>query len=72
LWPLIAVRLSSGHVEAAIDGARQLLPAPQQRLPDELEAEVHSAIAAWEGGEPQRAAETVARALELAQELRYA
>jgi tetratricopeptide (TPR) repeat protein len=72
LWPLIAVRLAAGQLAEAIDAARQLLPAPQQRLPDELEVEVQAAIVAWECGQPERAGETLASALELAQELRYA
>jgi hypothetical protein len=32
LWPLIAVRLAGGQVGEAVEAARQLLPAPQQRL----------------------------------------
>ena len=72
LWPLIAARLASGQLAGAVDAARQLLPAPQQRLPDELEAQVRAAIGTWERGGRERAGETLAMALELAQELRYA
>ena len=72
LWPLIAVRLDAGQLGEAVDAARHLLPAPQQRLPDELEDEVQAAIGAWEGGDPGRAAETLAAALKLAEELRFA
>ena len=72
LWPLVAARLAAGQVAGAIDAARRLLPAPQQRLPDDLETQVLAAIEVWEGGEPERAGETLAVALELAQELRYA
>jgi eukaryotic-like serine/threonine-protein kinase len=72
LWPLIAARLAEGQVAGAVDAGRQLLPAPQQRLPDELEAEVNAAIEAWERDEPERAGEILAVALELAQRLRYA
>jgi hypothetical protein len=56
----------------AVDAARALLAAPQQRLPDELEDEVHTAISAFEHGKPDRAARTLARAVALAQELRLA
>ena len=72
LWPLIAVRLGAGQLAKAVEAARQLLPAPQQRLPDELEDEVKAAIGAWETGDPVRAAETLAAALKLAEELRFA
>ncbi|HXW80276.1 MAG TPA: AAA family ATPase, partial [Acidimicrobiales bacterium] len=72
LWPLIAVRLAAGKVAGAVEAARQILPAPQQRLPDELEAELQAAIGAWENKAPEQAGETLARALELAQRLRYA
>ena len=72
LWPLIGVRLAAGQVAEAVGAARQLLPAPQQRLPDELEDVMQSAIAAWDHGEPERAADTLTSALELAQRLRFA
>jgi class 3 adenylate cyclase/tetratricopeptide (TPR) repeat protein len=72
LWPLIAVHLAAGKVAHAVEAARQLLPAPQQRLPDELETAVQAAIGAWEDNTAERARETLARALELAQRLRYA
>ncbi len=72
LWPLIGVRLASGRVTQAVEAARQLLPAPQQRLPDELESEVRAAIEAWDHGEPERARQTLVKALEIAQQLRFA
>ena len=72
LWPLVAVRLAAGQVTDAVQAARQLLPAPQQRFPDELEAELQAAIEAWENGEPERAKMTLAAALKLAQRLRFA
>jgi hypothetical protein len=72
LWPLIAVRLVAGRVAEAVDAARQLLPAPQQRLPDELEVEVQATIDAWEHGEQERAREILDEALKHAQELRFA
>ncbi len=72
LWPLIAVRLASGQLAEAVEAGRQLLVTPQQRLPEELEAMVQAAIAAWGSGEPQLARETLGEAVELARRLRYA
>ncbi len=72
LWPLIAVRLAHGQTGEAVGAARQLLPPPQQRLPDELESLTESAIAAWEGKEPDKAATLLGEAVEEARRLRYA
>ena len=72
LWPLIAVRLASGQVAEAVEAARQLVPAPQQRLPEELEVVVQAAIEAWEIGDAEGASKTLANALDMAQRLRYA
>ena len=72
LWPLIAVRLGDGEVTRAVEAARQLVQPPQQRLPDELEAEVQAAIEAGEHGELERARKTLVKALELAHQLRFA
>ena len=52
LWPLISVRRAANQVAEAVEGARQFLVPPQQRLPDELEAAVQAAIDAWERGSP--------------------
>jgi predicted ATPase/class 3 adenylate cyclase len=72
LWPLVAVRLRQGQLAEAVEAARQLLPPPQQRLPDELEAEVQDAVGAWEKGERKLAKERLSNAVELAKQLRYA
>ncbi|HTT89026.1 MAG TPA: hypothetical protein VMF65_05680, partial [Acidimicrobiales bacterium] len=72
LWPLVAVRLAAGLVADAVEAAAQLLPAPQQRFPDELEAEVQAGIRSWERGDPEGARETLASALELAREMGFA
>ncbi len=72
LWPLIAVRLAAGQVAEAVEAAGQLLPAPQQRLPDELEAAVQAGVEAWEREENDLARERLGVAVELAQQLRYA
>ena len=71
LWPLIAVRLETGHVSKAVDASRQLLQPSQQRLPDELEAPVVAAGAAWDGGKRALALAKLAQAVELAERLRY-
>jgi len=72
LWPLVSVRLEKEDLAGAVEAARQLLPAPQQRLPDELEANVRAAIAAWDGADASGAAESLSGAVELAQRLNYA
>ena len=72
LWPLVAVRLRRGQTAEGVEAARQLLPPPQQRLPDELEAEVQAAVGAWEGGARKLAREHLSKAVELAKRLRYA
>jgi len=72
LWPLIAVRLANKQILEAIEAGRQLLVPPQQRLPDELASVMQGAITAWEKEEPQRAEEKLARAVEVAERLRYA
>ena len=72
LWPLIAVRLANRQVAEAVEAGRQLLLAPQQRLPDELASTVQAAITAWEEEDLQRAKEKLGNAVELAQRLRYA
>jgi class 3 adenylate cyclase/tetratricopeptide (TPR) repeat protein len=71
LWPLIAVHLSEGRLDEAVGAARQLLPPPQQRLPDELEAAVRTSIDAWENGELRLAREALGDAVALAKRLRY-
>ncbi|HXW81434.1 MAG TPA: hypothetical protein VEJ84_18165, partial [Acidimicrobiales bacterium] len=72
LWPLLAVHLAAGRFAEAIAAGRQLLLPPQQRLPDELELLLESAIAAWERAEPAPAGEKLAEAVELACRFGYA
>jgi len=71
LWPLIAAHLAQGQVGEAVEAARQLLPPPQQRLPERLESLVESAIAAWEGSRHDQAWAQLSKAVEVARELRY-
>jgi hypothetical protein len=63
--------LRAGQVAEAVEAARQLLPAPQQRLPDELEAAVEAAGEARDQGDHQLAGATLGEAVELAVRLRY-
>ena len=72
LWPLIAVRLAGGHSKEAVAAARDLLGPDQMRLPAELEAKVEAAISAWDTGQAEVAAEQLALALKLAEELDFA
>jgi class 3 adenylate cyclase/tetratricopeptide (TPR) repeat protein len=72
LWPLIAVHLAAGQVVEAVDASRRLLIPTQLHLPDELEALLESAQAAWTAGEGERSADKLAEALELARRLRFA
>jgi adenylate cyclase len=71
LFPLIAARLQSGDVAAAITAAREIVDPAQQLLPDELMAALDAASAAWDRGEAGLAAEGLADALRLARDLRY-
>jgi hypothetical protein len=71
LFPLIAARLQSGDVAAAVAAAREILDPAQQLLPDELMAALDAALAAWDGGETAAAGESLASALRLAHELRF-
>ncbi|HTW06388.1 MAG TPA: AAA family ATPase [Acidimicrobiales bacterium] len=72
LWPLIAVYLSSGQVAKAVEASRRILVPTQQRLPDELQSQLESAGAAWDGAGHTLAAGKLAGALELAWDLGYA
>ena len=72
LWPLIAVRLAEGRVSEAVEAGQALLGPAQQRLPEELESAVQSALDAFDPGDMAPAAERLGKALELAVQLRFA
>ena len=57
LFPLIAARLQSGDVAAAIAAAREIVDPAQQLLPDELMAALDAACAAWDRGDAGTAEE---------------
>jgi hypothetical protein len=71
LFPLIAARLQSGDVAAAVATARQILDPSQQLLPDDLMAALDASCAAWDRGEAGPAAEGLAAALRLAHDVHY-
>ena len=71
LFPLIAARLQSGDVAAAIAAAREIVDPAQQLLPDELMAALDDACAAWDRGEAGPAADGLTGALRLAHDVRY-
>jgi hypothetical protein len=66
------VRLAEGRHTAAVEAARELLRPPQMRFPDELEADVALAISSWDNGDAPAAVQALNKALNLAQELRFA
>lgn len=72
LWPLVAVKLRAGRLAEAVAAGRQMLVAPQQRFPDELESLVESAGTAWDHGDHKLAARQLNDALQLACRLGYA
>ena len=72
IWPLVAVHIAAGQLEAAVEASRRLLAPPQQRLADDLEGVVGSAIAAWDSGQAQLARDRLAAAVTLADTLGYA
>ena len=71
LLPLAAVRLTKGRGAEAIRAARELLEPPQLRLPVELEKRVGLAISAWDGDQHALASHRLAKALQLAEQMKY-
>jgi predicted ATPase len=72
LWPLVAVKLRAGRLAEAVAAGRQMLVAPQQRFPDELESLLESAGTALDHGDNKLAARQLNDALQLACRLGYA
>jgi hypothetical protein len=71
LFPVIAVRQTSGAVDEAVAAARQILDPAQQQLPDDLTAALEAACEAWDRGDPATANEQLATALSLAHDLHF-
>ena len=71
IWPLVAVRLTRGEVNEAVEPARRLLDPAQQRLPAEMAALLEQAFHSHDEADWEAARLSLSRALELAQELNY-
>ena len=66
LWPLVAVYVREGQIGQAVEAGCQMLEPSQQRLPDELEATLAHAGAAWASEDVRTTKDLLCRALELA------
>jgi hypothetical protein len=53
-WPHLAVALTDGAVDEAVEHARAQLDPEQQPLPDEVARELVLAVDLWESGDPAR------------------
>ena len=67
IWPLVAVRLTRGEVNEAVEPARRLLDPAQQRLPAEMAALLEQAFHSHDEADWEAARLSLSRALELAQ-----
>jgi hypothetical protein len=66
LFPLLAVRLRAGELDAAVAAARQLSDPSQMRLPDDLTSALAAACESWEDGKLADTEHHLTRALTLA------
>ena len=71
LWPLVGAALAEEKIDEAVDYARALLAASQQRLPDKLSATLEAAMQSWEEGQLDLARERLHRSLTVAEEMNY-
>jgi class 3 adenylate cyclase/tetratricopeptide (TPR) repeat protein/DNA-binding XRE family transcriptional regulator len=71
LWPLVAIALAAQQVEQAAEYARGMLPPPQQLLQEPVRTLVHSAVQAWDNGQPAETEELLRRAVRAADDLGY-
>jgi predicted negative regulator of RcsB-dependent stress response len=67
----MSVTLIQQQLSEAIEYARMLLEAHQQRLPDTLTVALEAAIQAWEANQPDSARLSLEQAITLAQETTY-
>jgi DNA-binding SARP family transcriptional activator len=70
-FPLIAVALFQEKFSLAIEEARVILDAGQQRLPETLEASLTQAVQAWEAHQPMVARTLLNDSMALAQQAHY-
>ncbi len=66
LFPLLAVRLQAGEIDAAVAAARGLIDPTQMQLPDDLTAALAAACESWEDGKRTDTEQHLATALVLA------
>jgi len=71
LFPLLAAALAQANIAEAIEQARGMLPPPQLRLPQALEATLQDAIKSWEANQSENADACLRQAVELAGQLGY-
>jgi len=71
LFPLLAVRLQAGELDAAVAAARRIIDPAQQLLPGELTAALAGAGLAWDQGSPAETAGRLTEALALARAYGY-
>jgi hypothetical protein len=71
LFPLLAAALAQGNIAEAIDHARGMLPPPQMRLPQTLEAILQSALIAWEANHSEDASACLRQAIQHGAQLGY-
>jgi eukaryotic-like serine/threonine-protein kinase len=71
LWPLLAMALAGRRPGEAVEHARGMLPATQQKLRQPLRSVVESAVQRWGAGQPGESAELLRRAVLAASELGY-
>jgi adenylate cyclase len=70
-WPLLGTALAQGQIPEAMDQARALLEANQQRLPDALETVLKDLLKAEEQTRAEMVHALLDRAVDLAQEMGY-
>lgn len=70
-WLLLDTALREDRVQDALPAARAMIDDSQQKLPDDIEAALEAAIAAWESGEEDAVRGVLERAAEQARRLGY-
>jgi DNA-binding SARP family transcriptional activator len=68
IWPLMGVALVDSNLTQAITFVPKLLDPNQQRLPDDMSADLEAALTAWENDEHQAAQHCLEQAATIAKE----
>lgn len=71
LFPLMAIALKRRRTAEAVQYARKLFDAHQQRLPEPLTANLEQAIRAWELGQAETARDYLRRGIDSSREMGY-